>query len=483
LKDYIESIRGLSDKKLMLMLARKHMAETASIGVLGMGCSFPGANSPGELWRALNAGEIHTREYPNGPPGFRDRPRWHPNQYTQSGSAIHGGFLHDIARFNPQHYGIDPEEATFLDPQQRLLLSCTMDALAHANLTPDALQGERVGIFVGISTSEFLYAALHGGLDESKLSPYMGTGTALSATAGRIAMALGCRGPTISVDTACSSALTSVHLAVQSLRRGECDWAIVGASHLLLSPLTFIVFDQAGMLSQSGQCRPFDIGADGHVRSEGCGVALLRRARDAAEADQPLWGLIQASALHQDGQRPGMSVASRRSQYDVIRKALNQSGWAVDDVQYIEAQANGSQIGGQIEIEALADAYARNRTDAIPLYVGSAKANLGYMETASGMASLFKTLYALSHGVIPPQTNLSQLDPNIPWHRTSIKISREVRPWPGKGPRRAGISGFGFTGTNLHLLLEAVDQDQPPDFAPDRTVDETSDFWPTGNYW
>jgi len=470
----------------MLMLARKHQVETAGIGVLGMGCRFPGVDSPAALWRALSEGVVNTREYPQGPPGVNGQPRWNPAEYTASESVSRGGFLEDIAAFEPRQFGIEPEEATYLDPQQRLLLACTRDALQHAGLEGDGLYDKRVGVFVGISTSEFLYAALHGGLGEKDLSPYMGTGTALSATAGRIAMALGCRGPTVSVDTACSSALTALHLAVQSLRRSECDWAVVGASHLLLSPLTFVVFDQAGMLSQKGQSRPFDAAADGHVRGEGCGVVILRRAQDAVKEGQRLWGIIKGSALHQNGQRNGMSVTSGRSQREVISDALAQCSWDPTNVQYVEAQGTGSRMGGRIEIETLADVYQRNRPDAAPLYVGSAKANLGHMETASGMASLFKTLYGLSRGVIPPQANFSQPDPEIPWDAISIEIPRLLTPWPDAERRRAGISGFGFTGTNVHITLEAADSDPLQDLAPPEPVTAvtgTSIFWPSGNYW
>ncbi|MBT3017495.1 MAG: polyketide synthase [Candidatus Thiodiazotropha sp. (ex Clathrolucina costata)] len=485
MKDYIESLRGLSDKQLMLMLAQKRMAEMAGIGVLGMGCRFPGgADTPEQLWHLLNERQVVTRQYQDGPPGVNGKPRWSPQAFAASCSVSQGAFLEDIASFDAQRFGISEQEATYLDPQQRLLLTCTLEALEHGGIEPSTLYGKNVGVFLGISASEYLYAALHKGAVEGDLSPYMGTGTALSASAGRIAMALGCKGPALTVDTACSSSLTALHLAVQSLRKGECDWAIVGAAHLLLSPLTFVVFEQAGMLSSCGACRPFDEAADGHVRGEGCGVVVLQRAQDALDEGHSLWGLIRASAVHQNGQRPDMSAVSGLSQHEVIKKALQQCQWHPHQVQYVEAQGTGSKLGGRIELESLAVAYQRTSPEGPSLYVGSAKANLGHLETASGMAGLIKTLFALRHGTIPPQANFSDPDPDIPWSEFSLEVARGGASWPATECRRAGISGFGFTGTNVHVLLEAPPQDaMPRDISSRMQNKNMSAYWPRNNYW
>jgi 3-oxoacyl-[acyl-carrier-protein] synthase II len=486
MKEYINSLKEMSDKQLMLMLARKHQAETAGIGVLGMGCRFPGGlDSPEQFWQAMQNGRVVTQQYVNGPPGIKGKVRWHPDTFTNSSCISYGGFLEAIDQFNAQKYGIEEQEAIYMDPQQRLLLSCTWQALEQAGITPSSLQGKKVGVFVGISTSEFLYASLNRGMNEQELSPYMGTGTALSATSGRIAMALGSKGPTITVDTACSSALTAVHLAVNALRQGECDFAVVGAVHLLLSPLTFLVFQQAGMLSPRGKSCPFNADADGYVRSEGCGVIILCRAQDAIDKSRPLWGIIRSTAIHQNGQRSSLSSSSGLSQKEVIATALQQCEWDPHSVQFIEAQGTGSRMGGVIEIETLADVYRRNQPNAPLLYVSSAKANLGHMETASGMASLIKTLYSLRYGLIPPQVHFSNPDPNIAWERLSINISAHLTPWSTCDKRRAGVSAFGFTGTNAHILLEEASNSiqSVEETGVQRTNETVDSFWPIANFW
>jgi 3-oxoacyl-[acyl-carrier-protein] synthase II len=486
MKEYIESLKSMSAKQLMLMLARKRQAETASIGILGMGCRFPGGiNSPSQLWQALQDSCVVTQKYINGPPGIDGKVRWHPETFTNSSCLSSGGFLEAINQFDAKRYGIEEQEAIYIDPQQRLLLSCTWQALEQAGIEPSSLRGKKVGIFIGISTSEFLYASLYRGMSEKELSPYMGTGTALSATSGRIAMALGSEGPTITVDTACSSALTAAHLAVQSLRRRDCDFAVVGAVHLLLSPLTFFVFQKAGMLSPRGKSCPFDADADGYARSEGCGVVILRRAQDAIDEGYPLWGVIRGAAIHQNGQRHNLSSSSGRSQKEVITSVLQQCEWDAHDVQFVEAHGTGSRMGGVIELETLADAYQRNQPNAPLLHVSSVKANLGHMETASGMASLIKTLYALRYGLIPPQVNFSNPDPKIAWDQMSIRVADRLTPWTPCDKRRAGISAFGFTGTNAHITLEAVDTSMQ--FIEKKHIQQTYEsvesFWPIDNFW
>ncbi|MEN8129656.1 MAG: polyketide synthase [Pseudomonadota bacterium] len=484
MKAYIQSLEGLSAKQLTLMLARKRQAEVAGIGVLGMGCRFPGGlDSPALFWQALKNGRVLAGPHPEGPPGAGGAPRWDPKDFAAAKCVAQGGFLNHVDRFDAGRFGIDTQEATYMDPQHRLLLECTWQALDDAGMQPGDLRGQNVGVYVGISTSEFLYASLHKGLNDAGLSPYMGIGTALSASAGRIAMAIGSSGPALTVDTACSSALSALHLATNALRRGECDWAIVGASHLLLSPLTFLVFDKAGMLSPTGESRPFDAGANGHVRGEGCGVLLLRRALEAKNEGQCLWGVIRSTAVHQNGQRPEMSATSGLSQREVIDKTLAKIELHPHEVQYVEAQGTGSRLGGVIEAETLADAYQRNGGHTPPLYIGSAKANLGHMETASGMASMVKTLSALRYGAIPPQVNFHTPDPDIPWHRTSLRVATETIAWPEAEWRRAGISSFGFTGTNAHVIVEAASTSCEPEALPHSRETAGTAHWPKDNFW
>jgi acyl transferase domain-containing protein len=262
-------------------------------------------------------------------------------------------------------------------------------------------------------------------------------------------------GPVLAVDTACASAPTAVHLASAALRRRECDVAVVGACHLLLSPFVTAVLNRAGMLSPTGGCRPFAADADGYVRGEGCGVLVLKRQQDArADGDRP-YAIIRGSAVYQHGDRAAISVASAMGHKRVAEQALRNAEIDPHQVQYVEAQANGSRLGGMIEVEALADVYGRGDPAAPRLYVGSCKANLGHLETASGAASLIKTVLALRQAEIPPQAGFDTPDPAVPWQRLAVTVPREPVAWPAAERRVAAVNAFGFTGTNAHVLLEA----------------------------
>ncbi len=459
MKAYIQSLEALSKQQLMLMLARKRLEERQGIAVVGMGCRFPGGiDHPEHLWEVLRGGQVvvGAQQVPTDSLG---RARWNldaPDLAPLADLLRKGGYLNGIDLFDAGYFGLSDEEALHLDPQQRLLLMVAVEALSDANLTGAQLRQRRVGVFCGVSTVEYTFAALRNGIRAEELSPYMGTGNALSATAARIAVGLQLNGPAITVDTACSSGLTAVHLASAALRRRECDLALVGGCHLLLSPLTTGVFAQAGMLSSTGQCRPFTAEADGHVRAEGCGVLVLKRVQDAQEDKDLAYGVIRGSAVYQHGERPGMSISTGIAQQRVIEQALESASVRPDEVQLVEAHANGSRLGGSIEVESLAEAYGRRSPSAQPLYVGSCKANLGYLETVSSMASVMKVLLALDRGEIPPQANFDNPDPAIPWEHLAVRVPRKAETWPAVERRIAGVSSFGFTGTNAHVLIEAT---------------------------
>lgn len=485
-KDYIESLQGMSKQQLVLMVARQHLQENEGIAIVGTSCRFPGGiDDIGRFWQALSDARVVPAEHAAPPTDSAGRLRWNP--YASDLAPIadlfdRGVYLDEIDLFTPERFGIGDEEALHMDPQQRLLLLCAARALEDAG--PHDPSSTRVGVFAGVSTVEYPFAHLRNGVDAKELSPYMGTGLALSATAARIAVGLRLNGPVLTVDTACSSALTAVHLASAALRRGECDLAVVGACHLQLAPFTSAVFDRAEMLSRTGRSRPFTAEANGHVRGEGCGVLVLKRLRDAkADCDRP-YAVIRGSSVYQHGDRAAMSAVPAIGQRRVMEQALRAAEIDPLDVQFVEAQANGSKVGGIIEVESTADAYRRVDPDLSPLYLGSCKANLGYLETASGAASLIKTALSLYHGEIPPQAGFDTPDPDIPWGRLAVRVPRERTPWPPGDRRLAGVSSFGFTGTNAHVLMEAFPEAPPRTTRPDAAArDRGRSYWPSTHSW
>lgn len=458
MKDYLDSLEALSKKQLILMLARQRLKEMQEVAVVGMACRFPGGiDDPASFWDALLRGRVVPDEPRDMPRDSTGRARWNleaPDVAPLAGVLGRAAYLRDIDLFDAERFGIARDEAIHIDPQQRLLLATAAEALDDAGLADR--RDLRVGVFTGVSTVEYHFGALRNGVAVDRLSPYMGPGGALSATAARVAVGLGLNGPAVTVDTACSSALVALHLATAALQREECDVAVVGACHLLLSPFTAAVFDKAGMLSPTGRIRPFSADADGYVRGEGCGVLVLERIRDARANGDRAYALVRGSAVYQHGDRAHMAAIPSAGQARVIEQALGRAGVVPHEVQYVEAQANGSKIAGVIEAESLAAAYDRASSGAPPLFLGSCKANLGYLETASGAASLIKSVLAVHHGVIPLQPGCDRPDPAIPWDRTSLRIARETTPWPAVPRRIAAVNAFGFTGTNAHVLLESA---------------------------
>ncbi|GHJ10400.1 hypothetical protein TPA0907_47670 [Micromonospora humidisoli] len=468
--NYIDYLESLSKKQLMVMLARQRQDETQGIAVVGLGCRLPGGiDDPRSLWTTLREGRVVPTESAGPPTDSLGRARWNldaPDLAPIADVLRSGAYLNDVDLFDADYFGITEQEAERMDPQQRLLLEVTVQALADANLTRADLRRQRVGIFIGASTVEYPIAWVRNRVPADDLSPHMALGNTLSATSGRIGFMLGVNGPAMTIETSSSSALTAMHLAAQALRRRECDVALVGACQLLLSPFTTAVLGKPGMLSSAGRSRPFTTEADGHVRGEGCGILVVKRHSDAvADGDLP-YALLRGSAVHSHGDRPSMAVTAGAGQKTVIELALRSAGVEPLDVQYVEAQANGSRLGGIIEAESLAEAYERRSPTAPPLYLGSCKANLGYLETASGAVGLMKTVLALAHGEVPPQVGTENLDPGVAWDRTGLRLADKPTAWPSDGRRLAGVSSFGFTGINAHVILEGVPGRRRPEAAP-----------------
>jgi acyl transferase domain-containing protein/D-arabinose 1-dehydrogenase-like Zn-dependent alcohol dehydrogenase/acyl carrier protein len=422
------------------------------IAIVAVSCRFPGAPDPEAFWEVLSGGVDAIQEVPEDRydiDEFYDPDPETPGKiYTRL-----GGFLDGIDGFDPEFFGISPREAVWIEPQQRLMLEMAWEGLERAGYSPGALRGSRTGIFVGVAANE--YAHLLSSQSVDKIEPYFITGNALNAISGRIAFALGLEGPAVAVDTACSSALVAVHQACQALHSGDCDLALAGGVNVLLSPVTFIAASRARMLSPVGRCKTFDASADGYVRSEGCGILVLKRLSDAVRDGDRVCAVIPSSAVNQDGASSGLTVPNGGAQQRLIAAALARAGLAGGDVDYLEAHGTGTPLGDPIEVQAAAAAYGASRDADRPLLMGSVKTNIGHLESASGAAGLIKVVLSLQHEVLPESLHFEKPSPHIPWDSLPVRVVDKAIPWQADGrPRRAGVSSFGFTGTNAHVLIE-----------------------------
>jgi acyl transferase domain-containing protein/acyl-CoA synthetase (AMP-forming)/AMP-acid ligase II/pimeloyl-ACP methyl ester carboxylesterase/acyl carrier protein len=398
------------------------------VAIMGMDCRFPGANNPAEFWQLLREGRD----------AITQSDRW--------GQSTWGGFIEDVDKFDARFFGITPREANYIDPQQRLLLEVSWSALETAAIAPESLAGSRTGVFIGISSSDYSQLKFHYG---SEVNAYTGTGNAHSIAANRLSYILDLKGPSLAVDTACSSSLVAVHLAVQSLRNGECDRAIVGGVNLMLSPELTETFSQAGMMATDGRCKTFDAAADGYVRGEGCGVVILKRLDEAIADGDNVLAVIQGSAVSQDGRSNGLTAPNGLAQQEVIRRALGNAGIKPEEIGYIESHGTGTSLGDPIEVNSLKAVLSGEHR----CYLGSLKTNIGHLEAAAGIAGLIKTVLCLQHREIPPNLHFKQLNPHIDLTDSAIAIPTQLQPWQSDRPRWGGVSSFGFGGTNAHVIL------------------------------
>ena len=436
-------------------LERLRAAATEPIAVIGMGCRFPGgADSPGELWRLLESETDAIGEVPAD--------RWTDEVYDPEPGkpgktySRHGGFIEGVDQFDPAFFGISPREAKLIDPQQRLLLEVTWQAIEDAGFTRANLQSSRTGVFVGLCADDYARLSELSWNGDSAIA-HTGLGTARSIAAGRIAYIFGFHGPAVQVDTACSSSLTAIHLACQSLRNRECDVAIAGGVNLLLSPETTIALSELQALSPAGRCKTFDAKADGYVRAEGCGLVVLTRFGDAQHSGRAVKAIVRGSAINHDGKSNGLTAPNGTAQRAVIREALAKAGVMPVEVAYVEAHGTGTQLGDPIELNALHDVFCKDVERDQPLYVGSIKTNIGHLEGAASAASLMKVVLALQQGRIPANLHFAEPSPHVDWRTNSIRVVDKKMPWPAdrSGKRIAGVSSFGMSGTNVHLVLEA----------------------------
>jgi phthiocerol/phenolphthiocerol synthesis type-I polyketide synthase C len=423
------------------------------IAIVGMACRYPGnANTPEQFWDLLISEHEGLEEVPAS--------RWNIDDYYDPDPAIfgkmqtrRGGFVSRVSEFDAAFFNISPREAAAMDPQQRFLLETAWEALENAAILPSNLSGTATGVYIGISNNDYGRLTRTG---QSNVDAYNATGNAFSIAANRLSYVLNLNGPSQAIDTACSSSLVAIHQACQNLQNGETSLALVGGVNLILTPDLTLMFSKARMMAPDGRCKTFDDSADGYVRGEGCGVFVLKRLSDAEASGDPILAVIKGSGVSQDGRSNGLTAPHGPSQELAIKRALKQANLQPRDIQYVEAHGTGTPLGDPIEIQALNNVYSDLREDHKPLLVGSVKTNIGHLEAAAGAAGLSKVILALQNQKIPAHLNCLVKNKLISWDQMNIDIPTSSQDWPSDGEqrRRAGISSFGFGGTNAHLIVE-----------------------------